>query len=31
MVEIIDLALRVVIDSFEIYTINSLIKKKTRD
>ena len=27
MVEIFDLALRAVIDSFEIYTINSLIKK----
>ena len=28
MVEIVDLELRAVIDSFEIWTINSLIKKK---
>ena len=28
MIEIADLALRAVIDSFEIYTINSLIEKK---
>ena len=28
MVEIVDLTLRVVIDSFEIYTINSSIEKK---
>ena len=28
MIETIDLALRVVSDSFEIYTINPLIKKK---
>ena len=31
MVEIVDLALRAVIDSFEIYSINSSIKKKIRD
>ena len=28
MAEIVDLALRVVIDSFEIYTINYMIKEK---
>ena len=28
LVEIVDLALRTVIDSFEIHTINSVIKKK---
>ena len=30
-VEIVDLALRAIINSFEIYTTNSLIKKKIRD
>ena len=31
MVEIVDLSLRAIIDSFEIYTVNSLIKKKIRE
>ena len=31
MVEIFDLALRADIDSFEIYTINYLIKQKIQD
>ena len=31
MVEVVDLALRAVIDSFEIYTINSMIKNKIRN
>ena len=30
MVEIVGLALKAVINSFEIYTINSLMKKKLR-
>ena len=30
MVKIVDLALKAVIDSFEIYTMNSLIKKKSK-
>ena len=30
MVDIVDLILKAVIDSFEIHTINSLIKKKSR-
>ena len=31
MVKIIDLTLRAAIDFFEIYTINTLIKKEIRD
>ena len=30
MVKIVDLTLKAVIDSFEIYTMNSLIKKKSK-
>ena len=30
MIGIVDLALRAVIDFFELYTINSLVKKKSR-
>ena len=31
MVEIVDLTLKAIIDSFEIYTINYFIEKKCRD